>query len=204
MKAPRSGTLACAAALALACGLLSRTASAAAASPTLEPLVPAVAAHPYRLAPGVRPYERRVSVSPAFGTFGSDRMFAVMAAYNPEPWLAWEASLSHTPGRSVHAVMHTLTAIVRRPLPGRFQPYLSAGYGMVIVNPGQAVNAIAVTKNALAAGGGMEMYVRDDLALRVDVRHATVFGTQRDREGLVAYPYLQGTLGLTFYRSIQP
>ncbi len=201
MRAPRSGTLACAFAFALA-GLAPGVARAADAP--LEPLVPAVAAHPYRLAPGPRPFERRVSLSPAFGTFGSDRMFAVMAAYNPEPWLAWEASLSHTPGRSVHAVMHTLTAIVRRPLGGRFQPYLSAGYGMVIVYPGQAVNAIAVTKNALAAGGGMEMYVRDDLALRVDVRHATVFGEQRDREGLVAYPYLQGTLGLTFYRSIQP
>lgn len=203
MRGPRSGTLACALALACTCGLAPNAAQAA-DSPALEPLVPAIASHPYRLAPGVREYERRVSVSPAFGSFGSDRLFAVMAAYNPEPWLAWEASLSHTPGRSVHAVLHTLTAIVRRPLPGRFQPYLSAGYGMVIVQPGQAVNAIAVTKNALAAGGGMEMYVRDDLAVRFDVRHATVFGEQRDREGLVAYPYLQGTLGLSFYRSIRP
>lgn len=204
MNGARSGTRCVAlVAAALLCATVSRAARAE-DSRALEPLVPAVAEHPYRLAPGVRPFERRLSVSPAWGSFGSDRLFTVMAAYNPEPWLGWEAALSHTPGQSVHAMMHSFTAIVRRPMSGRFQPYLSAGYGMVTVYPGQAINAIAVTKNALAAGGGMEMYVRDDLALRVDVRHATVFGEQRDREGLVAYPYLQGTLGLSFYRSIHP
>lgn len=201
MNGARSGTRRAAF---VAAALLCASVAHAAEPRALEPLVPAIASHPYQLAPGTRPYERRLSVSPAWGSFGSDRLFAVMAAYNPEPWLGWEAALSHTPGQSVHAMMHSFTAIVRRPMSGRFQPYLSAGYGMVIVYPGQAVNAIAVTKNALAAGGGMEMYLRDDLALRIDVRHATVFGEQRDREGLVAYPYLQGTLGLSFYRSIQP
>ena len=188
----------------LCCVAALGSAAAAFASPALEPLVPEVAEHPYRLAPGVRPFAERIAVSPAFGRFGGDDLFSVMLAYNPESWLGYEASLSHTPGRAVHAALHSLSLIVRRPLPGRFQPYASAGYGMLVVYPGQAVNAIAVTKNALAVGGGMEMYIRSDLALRIDARHATVFGEQRDRQGLVAYPYLQGTIGLSFYRSITP
>lgn len=171
---------------------------------TLEPLVPEIAAHPYRLDPGVRPYRNRLAVSPSYGFFGGDPMFALRATYNAESWLGYEASIAHTPGQAVHAVLHTFSAVVRRPMTGRMQPYVTAGYGMMIVYPGQAVNAIPVTKNALAVGGGLEMYVRSDLALRADWRHATVFGEQRDRQGLVAYPYSQGTIGLQFYRSIKP
>jgi hypothetical protein len=170
----------------------------------LEPLVPEIAAHPYRLEPGVRPYRDRLAVSPGYGWFGTERLYTLRAAYNPEPWLGYEAAIGHNPGRSVHAVMHTLSAVVRRPLAGRIQPYLTGGYGMVIVFPGQAVNAAPVTKNALTAGGGVEWYLRGDLALRAELRHATVFGEQRDRQGIVAYQYSQGTVGLSFYRSIQP
>ena len=170
----------------------------------LEPLVPEVAAHPYRLEPGRRPYRDRISVSPAYGFFGDDPLFALRLAYNPEPWLGYEASIAHAPGHAVHAMLHTFSALVRRPFPGRFQPYVTAGYGMMIVYPGRAMNAIPVTKNALTVGGGLEMYIRSDLALRGDLRHATVFGARRDREGVVAYPYSQGTIGLAFYRSVRP
>jgi hypothetical protein len=101
-------------------------------------------------------------------------------------------------------VLHTLTAIVRHPLPGRFQPYLSGGYGMILVFPGQSINADPVTKNAIALGGGLEFYIRSDLALRAEVNNATVFGRQSGREGVVTYNYLQETIGLAFYRSIRP
>jgi hypothetical protein len=183
-----------------ALGMFAVSARAAA----LEPLVPDVAAHPYRLEPGARPYQNRISVSPAYGFFGNDPTFALRLAYNPEPWLGYEAALAHDPGHTVHAVLHTVSAVVRRPFPGRLQPYATAGYGMMIVYPGRAMNAIPVTKNALAVGGGLELYIRSDLALRGDLRHATVFGAQRDREGVVAYPYTQGTVGLAFYRSVRP
>jgi hypothetical protein len=190
--------------LLLALMLAAALARAANTGTPLEPLNPEIAAHPYRLAPGVREYEHRLSVSPAWGSFGDDPMFALRVAYNPVPWLGYEASVAHTPGHAVHALLHTVNAIVRRPFPGRFQPYATAGYGMMIVYPGQAVNALPVTKNALAAGGGLEVYIRSDLALRGDVRHATVFGEQRDRAGIVAYPYTQATIGLAFYRTVRP
>lgn len=170
----------------------------------LEPLVPAVAGNPYRLEGGVRPFYHRLSFSPGWGDLGSDRLFVARLAYNPEGWLGYEASVGHNPGQSVHAVLHTFNAIVRRPLPGRFQPYASFGYGMVMVFPGQTINAKPVTKNTLAVGGGLEFYIRNDLALRADVQHATVFGRERDHEGVVGFNYLQKTIALAFYRSLTP
>jgi hypothetical protein len=73
-----------------------------------------------------------------------------------------------------------------------------------MVFPGLSLNADPVTKNAVAAGGGLELYIRNDLAIRADVRHATVFGREKDRDGVVAYDYLQETIGLSFYRTIAP
>lgn len=170
----------------------------------LEPLVPELAGDPYRMTPGVRQFRERLSVSPGYGRFGSEELFTLRIAYNPGPSLGYEAAIGHNPGHSVHAVLHTFSAIVRRPFPGRFQPYLTAGYGMMIVFPGQSVNAAPVTKNTMTVGGGLEVYLRNDLALRAEMRSATVFGKQRDRDGVVAYDYLQQTIGLSFYRSIRP
>jgi len=178
--------------------------AAPARRPALEPLVPALGEHPYRLAPGTRPYLGRLAVSPGWGFLGSDHLFALRVAYNPERWLGYEASLAHNPGHAVHAVLHTLSVLVRRPLDGRLQPYLTGGYGMMVIFPGQAVDAAPVTRNTLAGGGGLELYIRDDLALRAEWRQTAVFGPQRDRGGIAAYDYSQGTIGLAFYRSIHP
>ena len=170
----------------------------------LEPLAPGISEHPYQLDSGVRPYQYRLSVSPAYGYLGSGDLFSFRLTYNPNNWLGYEAALGHNPGHSVHAVLHTFSAVVRRPLPGRLQPYLSAGYGMVIVFPGPSLNAAPVTKNAVVLGGGCEWFIRNDLALRGDLREATVFGSQRAQPGVVLYDYVQGTIGLAFYRSIRP
>ena len=169
-----------------------------------EPLVPELAAHPYRLEPGPRRFQNRLSISPAYGSFGSQRLFAFRVTYNPNPWLGYEAGIGHNPGKSVHAVLHTLNAIVRHPLPGRLQPYVTGGYGMIMVFPGQSVNADPVTKNALTIGCGLEIYIRSDLALRADLREAAVFASKRGRENPVTFDYLQETIGLSFYRTIAP
>jgi len=170
----------------------------------LESLVPELAEHPYELSPGPREFLHRISISPAYGVFGSDHTFALRAAYNPSSWLGYEAGLGHDPGHSVHAVLHSLSAIVRYPLAGRLQPYGSLGYGMLTVFPGLATNASSVTKNTLVAGGGLEVYIRNDLALRAEAREASVFGQQKGHEGVVVYDYFQGTIGLAFYRSLRP
>jgi hypothetical protein len=173
-----------------------------AAADTLEPLVPAVAANPWGIEPGRRPFQHRLAVGVGAGALGAERLFALQLAYHPSSWLGWEGMLAHNPGQAVHAVLHSMSAIVRRPVSGRLQPYLALGYGMVMVSPGPSINADPVTKNALTAGGGLEAYLRSDLAVRGDVRHATIVGS--DDGGLVAYPYLQYTLGLSFQRTIRP
>jgi len=170
----------------------------------LEALVPEVAHHPYRVEPGVRPFRHRLAFSPGYGTLGSKRLFVARVTYHPNTWLGYEWSIGHNPGQSVHAALHMLSAIVRRPLSGRFQPYASGGYGMMLVYPGPSFNAAPVTKNALTIGAGLEFYIRSDLAVRADVRRATVLGRERDRDGIVAYDYFQQTIGLAFYRSIRP
>jgi hypothetical protein len=170
----------------------------------LEALVPALAHDAYVLAPGPRPYLNRLAVTPSFGRLGTEPLFMLRVAYNPNPWLGYEAELGHNPSQAVHAIIHRLSLVLRRPMPGRLQPYVNAGYGMTIVLPGRSVNADAVTKNMLALGGGLELYIRDDLALRAEMRRSTVFGRQANREGLVAYDYAEQTLGLAFYRSVRP
>jgi len=170
----------------------------------LEALVPALAGHPYSLEPGVRPFQHRLSFSPGFGYLGSQRLYTLRVAYNPSAWLGYEGAIGHNPGQSVAAVLHTLSVIVRHPFAGRFQPYLAGGYGMLLVSPGRSINADPVTKNALTVGGGLEFFIRGDLAIRAEMRGATVFGSERDHEGVVAYDYLQETIGFAFYRSIAP
>jgi len=170
----------------------------------LEALVPDAARAPFALEPGVRRFRERLEVSPAYGLMGVDRLFLLRVAYHPASWLGYEATLGHNPGQSVHAVLHTFGLLARWPRPGRLQPYATAGYGMVMVEPGPSLNAKPVTKNALSGGAGMELFIRDDLALRAECRQAAVFGEQRGRSGVVVYDYTQATIGLAFYRSIRP
>ena len=169
----------------------------------LEHLVPELAGNPYRLESGVRPYQRRLAFGPGFGALGTERLFVLRVAYNPTAWLGYEATLGHNPSQAVHAIAHTFNAIVRRPLPGRVQPYLVAGFGMMVVQPGRSLGADPVTKNTLSFGGGLELYLRSDLALRVEARSNTLFGRQQNREGVVAFDYLEQTVGLSFYRTLK-
>lgn len=206
-------------AIAIACAGTARSAAAAdasapgdssaapAASATrdgLESIVPAMAGNPYRLEPGVRPYLHRFAITPGFGRLGGNELFLLRAAYNPNAWLGYEATIGHNPSHSVQAIVHRFGVLVRRPLAGRFQPYGTAGYGMTIVLPGHSLNADPVTKNALTYGGGLELFVRGDLALRAEMLGMTVIGRQANQPGAVAYDYREMTIALAFYRTIEP
>ena len=147
-------------------------------------------------------FKHRISFSPAYGKLGSEDLFAFRIGYSPNVWLGYEASLGHNPASSLHGMLHTFNVILRYPLSGRFQPYATIGYGMMTVYPGQAINADPVTKNALTGGGGLELYIRNDVALRAEVRGATVLGQQLHTEGTVAYDYLEYTIGFSFFRSL--
>jgi opacity protein-like surface antigen len=147
-------------------------------------------------------FQHRIWFSPGYGQLGSQDLFAFRVGYSPNTWLGYEVSLGHNPASSLHGLLHTFNVVVRYPLSGRFQPYGTLGYGMMTVYPGQAINADPVTKNALTAGGGLEIYIRDDVAIRGEMRGATVLGQELNVEGTVAYDYLEYTIGFTFYRSL--
>ena len=165
------------------------------------PMVPAVSEGAFSLEPGPRAYGRRLALSPTFGRLGGGDMYALRLAYNPDAWLGYEVSVGHNPGRSVHALVHTLSALLRYPVPFRVQPYATLGYGMVLVFPGQSVNADPVTENVLSVGGGLEAFVRDDVAIRVEGKRLFVPGDD-PAGGSATYEYAEVSVGLSFYRLI--
>lgn len=165
-------------------------------------LVPSLRDAGLSVSPGPRRFLRTFAFSPAVGRLGDEDLFALRLAYNPNAWLGWEVALGHNPTSSLQALLHTFNAIVRRPLPWRAQPYLTVGYGMMTVYPGRAVQADPVTKNTVTYGGGLEFYLRDDIALRGEMRAATVFGQEQGRGGTATYTYREYTAGLVFYRNL--
>lgn len=200
---------AAAVAVALAICFLVASGRASAAPPAADTtgdaryyLVPEMRAGAANLSEGPRQFRRRVALSPAVGKFGDDDLFALRVAFNPDRWFGYEASLGHNPASSLHALLHTFSVQLRYPFAGRFQPYGSVGYGMMTVYPGQAIKADPVTKNVLAFGGGLEVYLRDDVALRGEARSAVVLGQHRGQDDTVAYTYAELTLGMVFYRGL--
>ena len=192
---------------AVACSLLlgaapDARAQAPAADTELQWLVPEMKGAGLRVSPGPRQFLRAFAFSPGIGRLGDEDLFALRLAYNPNPWLAWEVALGHNPTSSLQALLHTFNPVVRKPLPWRAQPYLTAGYGMMTVYPGRAIEADPVTKNAVTYGGGLEIYLRNDVALRGEMRAATVFGQEAGREGTATYTYREYTAGIVFYRKL--
>jgi hypothetical protein len=165
-------------------------------------LVPELETERYTISDDRDRFKHRISFSPAVGRLGSNDLFSFRASYSPNTWLAYEVALGHNPAEGLHALLHTFNVLVRYPLAGRVQPYGTLGYGMTTVYPGQAINADPVTKNTLTYGGGLEFYIRNDVALRGEVRGATVLGQELGTDGTVAYEYREYTIGFAFYRSL--
>ena len=165
-------------------------------------LVPEMEGAGFHLGSDPARFKHRISFSPAVGRLGANNLFALRLGYTPNTWLGYEISLGHNPASSLFATLHTFNVVLRYPLSWRAQPYVTLGYGMMTVYPGRAINADPVSKNTLMAGGGVEFYIRNDVALRGELRSATVLGHQLGQEGTVAYAYREYTVGFAFYRSL--
>ena len=165
-------------------------------------LVPELEDAGYRIDRGPERFAHRIGFSPAYGALGDNELFAFRISYSPNTWLGYEASLGHNPAEGLHALLHTFNVLLRYPLPGRFQPYGTLGYGMLTVYPGQALNADPVTKNALTFGGGLELYIRNDVSLRGEMRGASVIGQELNQNSAVVYDYREYTIGFSFYRNL--
>ncbi|MDH4037235.1 MAG: porin family protein [Candidatus Krumholzibacteria bacterium] len=165
-------------------------------------LVPELQTERYTVSDDRDRFKHRIAFSPGVGKLGTNDLFSFRASYSPNTWLAYEVAFGHNPAEGLHALMHTFSVQLRYPLPWRLQPYGTVGYGMETVYPGQAINADPVTKNTLTYGGGLEFYIRNDVALRGEIRGATVLGQELGRDGTVAYDYREYTIGFAFYRSL--
>lgn len=165
-------------------------------------LVPEMNGAGFHLEDGKRPFLHRLSFSPVFGELGASEYYVFRLAYNPSPWLGYEANLGHNPAESVHALVNSLRVLLRYPLPGRFQPFVSADYGMMLVFPGKVFQADPVTKNVMGAGLGLELYVRDDVAVRGEIRNVTVLGGRTESDESAALSYREFTFGFSFYKTL--
>ena len=67
---------------------------------------------------------------------------------------------------------------------------------------GAVFMATDMVGSPMTAGGGMEFYIRNDVALRGEIRSATVLGQQLGVDGTIAYQYREYTIGFAFYRSL--
>jgi hypothetical protein len=140
------------------------------------------------------------TLTAAAGQLGSDPIYNLRLAYYPQTWLGLEGTLAHNPSGSVHALLHYANAIARWPRPGRLRPFVTAGLGTIEVFPGTALNARPVTKLLLDAGAGTQLHLREDVALRFEVRSFSVLDQQEGHRG--AYAYAEWSCGLTFTRSL--
>jgi hypothetical protein len=184
--------------------LLLGTAAALRADDEIEYLVPEMKGNSFALSDGERPFLHRLAFTPAFGRLGDENYYSLRLAYAPNPWLGYEAHIGHNPSESVHALMHSVHAVLRWPFSGRFQPYGTLGYGMMLIFPGEVFKADPVTKNALSAGAGLEFYLRDDVALRTEIRGIALLGGNHGASDDDGYSYRELSVGLAFYRTLNP
>jgi hypothetical protein len=170
----------------------------------VEYLVPEMKGNSFALSEGKREFLHRLAFTPAFGTLGDENYYSLRLAYAPNQWLAYEAHLGHNPSESVHALVNSINAVLRWPLPWRLQPYGTLGYGMMLIFPGAVFKADPVTKNALSMGAGLELYLRDDVALRSEIRGISLLGGNETSSSGSQYNYRELSVGLAFYRSLKP
>jgi hypothetical protein len=135
------------------------------------------------------------------GRLGDEPIYNLRLAYFGQEWLGLEATIAHNPASDVHAALHYANAIALLPNLSRLRAFATAGLGIIHVFPGTAINANSVTKLLLNAGGGTHVFLRDDLALRLEARSFTVLDQQEAHRG--AYHYFEWSGGLTFYRSLR-
>lgn len=150
---------------------------------------------------GRQPAAGHLALTVSAGQLGDDPLYNLRLAYFAQDWLGLEATVAHNPAGSVHAALHYANATALLPNLSRLRPFATAGLGMIHVFPGTAINANSVTKLLLNAGGGTHVFLRDDLALRLEARSFTVLDQQEAHRG--AYHYVEWSGGLTFYRSLR-
>lgn len=134
------------------------------------------------------------------GRLGKEPLYSLHLTYFPARRLGLEATLAHNPSGGTHAALHHVGGFVPLFRNGALRPFVVAGLGTIQVFPGTATNAKSVTKLLLHAGGGAQLYLREDVALRFEARALGAVDQQEDKSGLLGYA--QWSVGLAFHRNL--
>lgn len=141
-----------------------------------------------------------LTMTASAGQLGGDPLYNLRLGYFAGSWLGLEGTIAHNPAGALHAVLHYANATALLPNLSRLRPFTTAGLGIIHVFPGSSVNATSVTKMLVNAGGGLHVFLRDDVALRLEARSFTVLDQQEAHRG--TYHYVEWSGGLTFYRPL--
>ena len=143
---------------------------------------------------------QRLAFGVTAGRLGVEPLYSLHLAYFPSRRLGLEATVAHNPSGGTHAALHHVGGVLPLLGNGALRPYLVAGLGTIQVFPGTATNAQSVTKLLLHAGGGVQLHLRQDVALRFEGRGLGAVDQQEDRSGLLGYA--QWSVGLAFHRNL--
>jgi len=140
--------------------------------------------------------------APSGGILGEQPFFALRGAYAIAGPVDLEAEIGHNIGEVTSAFLHSAGVRVNGFRWQRAQTFATAGFGTFSAAESDAIAAKSVTRSHLRLGGGVEYAVRDDLGIRLDLRHHRVLLGGSDAGNEVSLGVNEVSLGLVFSRRI--
>jgi opacity protein-like surface antigen len=140
--------------------------------------------------------------APSGGVLGEQPFFALRGAYTIAGPVDLEAEIGHNIGEVTSAFLHSAGVRVNGFRWHRAQAFATAGFGTFSAAESDAIAAKSVTRSHLRLGGGVEYAVRDDLGIRLDLRHHRVLLGGSDAGSEASLGVNEVSLGLVFSRRI--
>jgi hypothetical protein len=143
-----------------------------------------------------------LELTPAGGLFGEQAFFALRGAYTISPRLAVEAEIGHNVGDLVSAYLHSAGVRVTAVRHRGHTAFATAGFGTFSAAGGDAIAAQDITRSHLWFGGGIAYRLRDDVGIRLDLRHHRVLLGDGGADHGTSLGANEASFGLTFSRRI--
>jgi hypothetical protein len=140
--------------------------------------------------------------APSGGVLGEQAFFALRGAYSIAAPVDVEAEIGHNIGEVTSAFLHSAGVRVTGFRWRSAQVFATAGFGTFSAAESDAIAAKSVTRSHLRLGGGVEYAVRDDLGIRLDLRHHRVLLGGSDVGSEASLGVNELSLGLVFSRRI--
>jgi hypothetical protein len=143
-----------------------------------------------------------LEVTPAGGLLGEQPYFALRGAYTISRRIAVEAEVGHNVGDLVSAYVHSAGIRVTGIRYRGHAIFTTLGFGTFSAGSSDVIAAQSVTRSHLRLGGGMRLRLRDDVGVRLDLRHHRVFlngGTANSGQSIGVN---EVSLGLAFTRRV--